>query len=411
MIVIGGGPSGLSAATRLRALGVPRVAVLEREVEAGGVPRHCGHSPYGLREFGRLMGGRSYAACLVEAAQAAGAEVLTQHTVVSFGPGPDPVLIVTTPSGATLMTARRVVLATGIRETSRAARLLGGDRPLGVMSTGALQAVVYLQRMTPFRRPVVLGTELVSFSALLTCRHAGARPRAMIEPNDGLTARGPARLLPLALGIPLHLGTDIAAIHGATRVEGVTLRDRDGATRTLDCDGAVITGRFTPEAALARMAGWTVDPGTEGPRIDGFGRSLDHPAYFATGNLRRPVETAGWCWGEGQATAAAVAADLERGLPPPDDAVPLTVAGDPLRYVVPQAIHPTAETPDLMPEVAQLRLSRPARGTLIAEQDGRTLWSRRLDSRPERRITVPLRPMIEAVEPGGPMTFRLREAP
>ena len=46
---------------------------------------------------------------------------------------------------------------------------------------GALQAMVYLAGQAPFRRPVIVGTELVSFSALLTCRHAGIRPAAMIE--------------------------------------------------------------------------------------------------------------------------------------------------------------------------------------------------------------------------------------
>src|SRR3546814_11836007 len=63
-----------------------------------------------------------------------------------------------------------LLLATGVRETSRAARLIGGARPLGVVTTGALQSLVYLAGRRPFERPVILGTELVSFSALLTCR-------------------------------------------------------------------------------------------------------------------------------------------------------------------------------------------------------------------------------------------------
>ena len=36
----------------------------------------------------------------------------------------------------------------------------------------------------PFERPVIIGSELVSFSALLTCRHLGIRPVAMIEENS-----------------------------------------------------------------------------------------------------------------------------------------------------------------------------------------------------------------------------------
>ena len=69
------------------------------------------------------------------------------------------------------------------RETTRAERLIGGTKPQGVMSTGSLQLILETGQI-PFRRPVILGTELVAFSAILSCRLAGIRPVAMIEPNS-----------------------------------------------------------------------------------------------------------------------------------------------------------------------------------------------------------------------------------
>ena len=45
--IIGAGPSGIAAALALAQRGVGRVIVLEREAEAGGIPRHCGHKTFG----------------------------------------------------------------------------------------------------------------------------------------------------------------------------------------------------------------------------------------------------------------------------------------------------------------------------------------------------------------------------
>ena len=186
--IVGAGPAGLAAATRLRQRGVGSVVLIDREPEAGGIPRHCGHYPFGMREFSRLLRGPDYARRLAERAFKAGAAFLPATTVVRIAPGPQ--LTLSSAQGTTTLTADRVLLATGVRETSRAARLIGGARLAGVLSTGALQSMVYLKGLTPFHRPVILGTELVSFSAIMTCRHAGIRPAAMVEEAPRITAPG-----------------------------------------------------------------------------------------------------------------------------------------------------------------------------------------------------------------------------
>ena len=95
--------------------------------------------------------------------------------------GADGSVTLTGPDGETRCRPERILFATGIRETPRAARLVSGDRPLNVLTTGALLRLVAAGGPLPFARPVVVGSELVAFSAALTLREHGARPVAMVE--------------------------------------------------------------------------------------------------------------------------------------------------------------------------------------------------------------------------------------
>jgi thioredoxin reductase len=383
VLVIGAGPAGLSAAIALREAGVGRVVVVERQGVAGGIPRQCGHSPFGMREFGRILSGRRYADRLAQTALSLGVDLRLRHSVMAIGAGPQ--IEAATPDGPAVFAPRRVILATGVREATRAARLVSGERPLGILNTGALQDQVFLRRSAPFRRPVIVGTELVSMSAILTCLGAGARPVAVVESGPGSLARAPFRWLPQLLRVPVHHGAEIADIHGAGGiVEAVTLRGPDGSTQRIFCDGVLFTGRFTPEVGLARMSGIEIDPATGGPAVDTFGRT-SLAGVYAAGNVLRGVETAGWCWAEGRSVARAVAADLAGRGAPAGPGIRLE-AGEGVRLVMPQRL---AAGDPAFPAI-QLRLDRPVRGELRAECDGQKLWSRRLSSGPERRILVPL---------------------
>ncbi|MFD1913004.1 FAD-dependent oxidoreductase [Halodurantibacterium flavum] len=376
ILIIGAGPAGLAAAAVTAAAG-HRVTVLEREDEPGGIPRFCGHSPFGMREFGRLMGGRTYARRLSNAARSAGASILMRHS--ALGLGPDGGLEVATPDGPCRFGFDRMILATGTREATAAARLLPGARPYGVMNTGALQRLADAG-LVPFCRPVILGSELVALSAILTCRALGIRPVALVEEDTRLRVRPPFSAFPRLIGLLVLRGATVDNIRGLRQVEGVELRLADGGTRSIDCDGVIVSGRFTPESALARMLGLALDPLTGGPQVDGEGRSSD-PRIFAAGNMLRPVETAGWCWQEGRATAQSVLADLMAQSRPPD--IPVR-AGENIRWVMPQRISPGQGG------TLQLRAGGHGRGVLELWQGDTLLHRKRLRHGPETRILVPL---------------------
>jgi len=398
--IVGGGTAGLALATELRRLGVEDVVVLEREPEAGGVPRHCGHYPFGVRELKRVLKGPDYARKLVQNAQAAGVDMRCDTTVTALHP--KALLSVNTPEGGYELQAERVVLCTGVRESSRAQRFIGGQRPMGVLTTGALQSMVYLQHQRPFRKPVILGTELVSFSALMTCGHMGIKPQVILEENERVTVRQIMRPYPVLKRVPVRFNVRDIRILGGKTVEAVAYRDATGAEQVIEADGVIISGRFRPESALLHTSHLEVDAGSGGPSIDQYGRASD-TSYFCTGNLLRPVETSSWCWHEAVATAARVVQDL--AVPIGGGAGARLCSVDPdIRFVLPQRLV-EADAPGAMGEM-QLRLARPARGYLTAISGGRTLWGDFLESRPERRILAPLKPML-SVGGGQPVEMRI----
>ncbi|MCA0434837.1 MAG: FAD-dependent oxidoreductase [Proteobacteria bacterium] len=293
VVVIGAGPAGLAVAAELRRRGVKDIVVLDREAEAGGVPRHCGHWGFGWESHRRLMSGPDYARRLV--ADAAGIDIRTATTVLEFR-SPHVLRVHTARTAIAEMEARHIVIAAGARESSRAARSIGGNRVPGVMTTGQLQQSVYLQKLKPFTKPVIIGGEWVSFSALMTCKHAGIAPQAMLVEDAKVDAPWffpiGARL---RYGVPVLTSATGIEILGTARVQAVRFQ-RKGKAQTLPCDGIIVSGHFVGEEALLNAGALTEFRSTP----DGFGH------ITLLGNIAGPLKTAGRCAAEARAAAAGI---------------------------------------------------------------------------------------------------------
>ena len=323
VVVVGAGPAGLSAAIELRRLGVGSVLVADRETEAGGVPRHCFHTGFSLRDLHRVMTGPAYARTLAAAAVRAGAELRLGTTVTGFDAalsgldtavtGLDAAGTVTLTSGRGVETVRAaaVLLATGCRERPRAARLIPGDRPAGVMTTGELQQRVYLGHERLAGRALVVGAEHVSFSAAATLAHAGARVVALVTEHERQQSYAAFRLgAALRWRVPVWTSTAVRRVAGRVRLAGVEVEDvQTGAARFVACEVVVFTGDWIPDHELARLAGLAMDPGTRGPAVD-TRLETSAPGVFAAGNLVHAAETADVAALSGRHAARHIAAAL-----------------------------------------------------------------------------------------------------
>jgi thioredoxin reductase len=371
--IVGGGPSGLTAAAELAPHIDGEVLVIERETETGGIPRHSDHPGYGMRDLKRFISGPVYARRLTAMAQDAGAVLETEAMVTGWAG--DRSLHITSPRGLRAVTADAVVLATGARERPRPARLVPGDRPDGVYTTGQLQNLVHLHHAQVGRRAVVVGAELVSWSAVLTLRESGCATIGMVTNHARAEAyaafRVPGRFL---MEGPVLTRSRLVGIYGKDRVRSAVVENVDsGARTTIDCDTVVFTGDWIPDHELARTGGLAMDSGTRGPLVDA-GLRTSSPGVFAVGNLLHPVDTADGAALDGRHVATAVRRWLQHRNEPAK-AVRIRVDA-PFRWVAPQLVSPdggVAARGDLLFWVDEYRRLPKLR----AVQDGRVIGGSR----------------------------------
>ena len=360
------------------------------------------------------MTGPAYARALADAAVAAGAELRLGTTVTGLAGGQAQAVTLTSAGGIETVPALAVLLATGCRERPRAARLVPGDRPDGVMTTGELQQRVYLGRERLPGRALVVGAEHVSFSAAVTLAHAGADVVALVTEHERQQSYAAFRLgAALRWRVPVWTSTAVRRVAGRWRLAGVEVADvRTGAARFVPCDTVVFTGDWIPDHELARRARLAMDPGTRGPVVD---TTLETSAagVFAAGNLVHAAETADIAALSGRHAARHIAAVLgarpaeaDSGAESPASRRPILVE-PPLRWISPNAIT-SAAAPPLGRFVLR---SGEFRGSarLEARQDGRLLAR----SRPVR--LMPGRPAhlgagwLARVDPaGGPVRVSIR---
>ncbi len=336
VLIIGAGPTGMACGLELWRLGIKKVMIIEREKEPVGVPRLCAHIGFGMRDLHRLYSGKRYAGEYKRRLGKTGISLLLETTAMAWAGERE--VDVTSPRGLMRVSAGAVLLATGCRERPRSARLVPGYRPLGVLNTGSLQDLVNLYGKRIGQRAVVVGSELVSFSAIHTLRRGGCRRITMVTPFKEHQAYGIYKLYKwwssdFPVKVPVIKNHTVTNILGKKVLEAVEVTDiKTGESRRIECDVVVFTGDWIPEHEIARLGDIEIDGGTKGPIVDqGFRTS--RKGIFAAGNLTRGAEPSGVCAVEGRKCARSVKSYLDGG-EWPAERMRINVE-DPLKWIFP----------------------------------------------------------------------------
>ena len=338
VVIVGGGPAGLSAAVAAKKEGAEKVLIIERDEKLGGILQQCIHPGFGLTYFHKELTGPEYAGHFKEEALALGAEVLLNSMVLEVIPEESAVICVNSEYGMTKVKAGSIVLAMGCRERTRAGIMIPGTRPAGVYTAGAAQRLVNRQNAVVGKNIVILGSGDIGMIMARRMTLEGAHVIAVVELMDflaGLT-RNKVQCLD-DFGIPLKLSHTVTRIVGNERVEGVYIaqvdKDKKPIPETeefIPCDTLLLSVGLIPENELSRGADVKISRITNGPEVNQYMQtSWDN--VFACGNVVHNVTV------ESMNAGASAARYAMHKLPEANREVP-SVTGENVRYLCPQRV-------------------------------------------------------------------------
>ena len=378
VVAIGGGSAGMAAALSAREAGARRVLIIERDRELGGILQQCIHNGFGLHRFDMELTGPGYAHRYIEMVKAAGIDVWLDTTVLTADPG-GIITCVSPERGVSVVTGTAVVYAMGCRERTRGAIRIPGSRPAGVFTAGAAQRMVNIEGYLPGREVVIVGSGDIGLIMARRMTLEGAKVKAVFEimPYSNGLNRNIVQCLE-DFGIPLYLSHSVVAVHGEDRVTGVTVARVDekvtpipGTEFDVDCDCVLLSVGLIPENELGRAHDLEIDPVTGGAVVDQF-RRTNLAGTFAAGNVLHVHDLVDWVSQEAEIAGRSAALYALGELPGVSDQRTV-IAGDGIRYVVPQKLSPPPD--DEYSVRFYMRALLPLGGSeLSLHADDRVVW-------------------------------------
>lgn len=405
LVIIGGGPAGLAAASAAWDSGVKDLLILERHHELGGILNQCIHNGFGLHYFKEELTGPEYAERFVEEIETKKIPCLTDAMVISLNKDKK-VLFACENLGVVEIAAKAVVLAMGCRERTRAAISIPGTRPAGVFTAGTVQNMVNIEGLMPGRKIVIVGSGDIGLIMARRLTLEGAKVEAVVEimPYPGGLTRNIAQCLE-DFDIPLYLSHSIAEIRGQDRVCGVLVAPVDKNRQPildkafpLDCDTLVLSVGLIPENELSLEAEVTIDKITNGPVVNEF-LETSIPGIFACGNVLQVHDLVD------NVTRESIKAGKMAAKYIKEQSLPLcqthTKALENLRYVVPHLISKQTEVEFF------LRASKPLKNATLVVGNNLLIKKMR-EAKPGEMISITI-PKEKLASHEGPLEFRLLE--
>ncbi|MBQ5781113.1 MAG: FAD-dependent oxidoreductase [Spirochaetaceae bacterium] len=291
VIVIGGGPAGLTAAISAKK-NAASVFLIEREGRLGGILKQCINDGFGQMRYGKLLTGPEYIHLIEDEFSRLEIPYAIQSFVTEIQKKPDGFFLsVVSNRGIEHFSCKSLILATGCRERTAKQVFIHGTRPAGIFTAGCAQHLTNLLGEMPAGRTVILGSGDIGLIMARRLTLEGGTVLGVYEAKS--EPSGLQRNISQCLndfGIPLHLRKTVTRVFGDSRLTAVEICGVDdgmqpipGTEEILECDTLILSVGLIPENELAEKLGVATDRNTKGPICNqNFMTNVD--GVFSCGN-------------------------------------------------------------------------------------------------------------------------------
>ena len=276
VVIVGGGPAGLSAAYSAYRNGARQILVMERDREMGGILQQCIHNGFGLHHFKEELTGPGYAGrCIALIKDLPEIETMTDTMVLSVTK--DKLVTAVNPEkGLFTVQGKTVILTMGCRER-----------------TGLTRNMV--QCLYDFDIPLYLSHTILK-----------------IKGKDRVE------------------GVTVAKVDEK-------MRPIPGTEFDIACDTLLLSVGLIPENELSMAAGVEMAPFTNGPRVDQR-RQTNLPGIYAAGNVVHVHDLVDFVSDEAEIAGKFAALEATGTLLPAVNTVEVSAVNG-IRTCVPQVLH------------------------------------------------------------------------
>lgn len=319
VVIVGAGPSGLAAAIEVKRENDDlNILIIEKEEDLGGTLNQCIHCAFGNDVFNEPLTGTEFAQRFIDSVKELEIEVKVDTTVIGISDS-KVVTYVSPREGVVSVSAKAVIIATGIREMFSGNISIPLNKFAGIYTVGTVHKFINNQGYLPGKNIVILGTSDTSLIVARRLILEGAKIKAIIESAENLRAKSEyARNIVEDFDIPVYFGYRVNEVIGSERIKELKVSkiedqedDQTLVLESLDCDSLLISVNFLPDKRLADALGLEVNIETQGINLsEDLTTNID--GIFAAGGVVRGYDSADLCAREGKRVAKQVVKYCEK---------------------------------------------------------------------------------------------------